>query len=98
MDMRIAERPDNMSKEQFHAMKAANRRLRDEIMREGKLDTKLKFNNSTWVLEHRISRMAFRCYCTGEGIRNGRVCKICKLSKKVDDYMLNLFKDAAEGR
>ena len=95
-DMRIVDRPAGMSKEEWHTQKESNRRYRDELLAEQKLNKKLRENSATWVLHHRVGDI--NCYCTGEGLRNGRVCKLCKLARRVDDYMLNLFKDAAEGR
>jgi hypothetical protein len=49
-----------------------------------------------WLIEQTIRKIP--CDCTAEGMRNGITCDTCKLLVKVNEYMVNLFKDAAEGR
>jgi hypothetical protein len=49
-----------------------------------------------WLVSNKID--AIGCQCEAEDLRRGINCKICKLMLKVDNYMMNLFRDAAEGR
>jgi hypothetical protein len=92
-------KPEGMSDKEWAAKKREARKLRREIKKENDDDFELKYQGSaTGIFNDRVGKLHYMCYCTGRDIRNGRVCKVCKLSKKVDEYMLNLFKDAAEGR
>ena len=59
------------------------------------------FNNGVAALvtlNHRVDKLHYLCYRTRRDMKNGRICKVCRLAKKVDDFMLGLFKDAAKGR
>jgi hypothetical protein len=56
------------------------------------------YDQSFEEIEARTSTRNFMCRCTGESLRNGKICDICKLTERANDYMLNMFKDAAEGR
>jgi hypothetical protein len=39
------------------------------------------------------------CKCEGEHIRvAGEYCDTCRLIVKVDEYMMNIFRNAAQGR
>jgi hypothetical protein len=93
------EKPEGMTDKEWTLKKREARKLHREIKKESNDDLDLKYHGSaTGIFNDRVDKLHYMCYCTGRDIRNGRVCKICKLSKKVDEYMLNLFKDAAEGR
>jgi len=48
-----------------------------------------------WLVSNKID--AIGCQCEAEDKTRNK-CKICKLMLKVDNYMMNLFRDAAEGR
>jgi hypothetical protein len=48
------------------------------------------------LIEKRIRKL--RCECEAEKMRQGIFCPTCRLLVKVNDYLLDLFKDAAEGR
>lgn len=64
------------------------------------VDSNWKFrqNSTTNILYHRVEKLLYMCECTEDGLRNGKICKICKLTKTANVYILNLFRDAAEGR
>jgi hypothetical protein len=91
-------KPEGMTDKEWQAERREARKLRRELMKERDADMRLWQHNATGVLGHRVDRLRFMCNCTGKDIRNGRICKVCKLTKKVDNYMLDLFKSAAEGR
>ncbi|MPZ07236.1 MAG: hypothetical protein GEU26_12620 [Nitrososphaeraceae archaeon] len=78
--------------------KTGSQKTTKRIKKERNADMKLWHNNATGELGHRVDKLRFMCYCRGKYIRSRRICKICKLAKKIDDYMLDLFKSAAEGR
>jgi hypothetical protein len=88
--------PRKKSLKELEAAKRESRRLMKEIRRENKLDDKLKEMTPTRILDKKVSKLRSMCCCTGESLRNGELCDICKLTKGVDSYMMNLFKEAAE--
>src|SRR5262245_32800742 len=51
LDNRIANRPEGMTKEEWHARKNATRKLRDDFIIEGKTGWRLKHNNPIELLE-----------------------------------------------
>ena len=93
------DKPEGMTNKEWAAKRREARKLRKEIKKQNKDDFDLKYHHSSvGIFEHRVNKLRSMCYCTAEGMRKGYVCKVCKLTKKVDDYMMSLFKDAAEGR
>lgn len=40
-------------------------------------DWKFRYNNPTNVLYHRVWKLLYMCDCTEDGLRNGKICKIC---------------------
>ncbi|MDQ6862951.1 MAG: hypothetical protein M3044_03930 [Thermoproteota archaeon] len=50
----------------------------------------------SWIISHELEKVL--CECKADELRAGICCDTCKLLRKVHDYMLSLFKDAAEGR
>jgi hypothetical protein len=93
------EKPEGITDKEWAAKKREARKLRREIKKESDDDFELKYHGSaTGILNDRVNKLHYMCYCTGRDIRNGKVCKICKLAKKADEYLVSLFKDAAEGR
>ena len=94
----LAQKPERMTDKEWATKKKVAKKLRRELKRERDDDMKLWSNNPTGMFNRRVDNLRLMCYCNGRVIRNGRICKICRLAKKVDEYMLNLFKDAAEGR
>ncbi|MGA8844792.1 MAG: hypothetical protein WB511_14505, partial [Nitrososphaeraceae archaeon] len=57
---------------------------------------KCRKNNPTNTLYCTISKIVFMCECTEDSLRNGKICNVCKLTKMVNTYILNLFREAAE--
>jgi hypothetical protein len=73
------------------------RRLVGEERKLGKSDWNLKYHGTpNHLIEKRIRKL--RCECEAEKMRQGIFCPTCRLLVKVNDYLLDLFKDAAEGR
>ena len=62
------------------------------------IDWKFRQNNPMNVLYQRVRKLFYMCECTDKGLRNGKICNVCKLTKMANVYMVNLFRDAAEGR
>jgi len=89
----IRQKPEGMTVKEW---KEKKRLFRLERKQRSK-DSHLRITSTpNWLIERTIRKI--RCDCTAEGIRNGVTCDTCKLLVKVNDYMMNLFKDAAEGR
>jgi hypothetical protein len=60
-------------------------------------DRQLENTSPITVFERRIGEIG--CECEGERIRvAGEYCDTCRLIVKVDEYMMNLFRNAAQGR
>ena len=73
----------------------SNRRLR-EMRRRYEQEHILIENAPTGILHRRVDKLHYMCRCTGESLRNGELCEVCKLTKNVESYMMSLFKEAAK--
>lgn len=87
------EKPDGMTNKEWREKKRLIKLKRKQ--RESDLEFQIT-SSPNWLIKETIDKI--QCRCTAEGLRNGIVCDTCKLLVKVNDYMMNLFKDAAEGR
>jgi hypothetical protein len=88
-------KPDGMSDREWKEKKKLIRQERKQMEADEKLENNI---TSYWLLSKSLNVCFYKCNCTGEGLRNGIICVVCKLLARVNDYMVNLFKDAAEGR
>lgn len=91
-----ARKPENMSSEEYQ------KKLRDlkgqatQLRREHETDDVIQSHTPGRIFRNKVS--AIHCSCKAENLRRGIYCKTCKLMLRVDKYMMELFKDAAEGR
>jgi len=92
-------KPDDITKEEWEKQqrKAKDfvREHRNQTLED--IDVKVRHAPINY-LEHKLRLVNEFCQCTAAGLRQGIVCDICRLIKKVDEYMTTLFKDAAQGR
>ena len=88
-------KPGGMTNKEWQT--ASARGFDRDAKTQADIDWKFRQNNPTNVLYHRVKKIYYMCECTRESLRNGKICNICKLSKMVNVYVLNLFKNAAEG-
>jgi hypothetical protein len=105
-DQEIAERKavhggikkkEGMSDEEYKKLR--NREYRRKTIQDNKqhkADRAIKEKTPWNILYHKL--WSISCRCTAEEMRQGIFCETCILLKKVDNYMLDLFKNAAEGR
>lgn len=68
----------------------------DEYWEETRNQTFRNMRTPWSMLNHNIDSIG--CQCKAENLKQGIYCKTCKLMLKVHEYMMDLFKDAAEGR
>jgi hypothetical protein len=80
---------------QGNKLRAKEQGVRTDVQRDR--DDKFKEENSpNWVMRDTLDKIT--CMCEVDELRAGECCKTCKVLRKVHEYMLNMFKDAAEGR
>jgi hydroxylamine reductase (hybrid-cluster protein) len=80
---------------QGNKLRAKEQGVRTEVQRDR--DDKFKEENSpNWVMRDTLDNIT--CMCEVDELRAGGCCKTCKVLRKVHEYMLDKFKDAAEGR
>jgi hypothetical protein len=89
-------KPESMSNEKWLKRKQEilARRAQEDL--EYKTDRVIRTHTPWWIFHHKVG--AIWCDCKPEQLRQGIYCKTCKLVLKADKYMMELFKDAAEGR
>ncbi len=93
----IKNKPEGMTKTEWIKEGRRKRQLQKEEGKQDQLDEKFKYKNSPIsMFEDMIDKIS--CECKGEELRQGTICKTCKLVTKLHQYTLDLFKDAAEGR
>jgi hypothetical protein len=89
----LYEKPEGMTVKEWKEKKRLIKLERKQRERDSYLEIT---STPNWLIAETIQKI--KCDCMAEGIRNGVTCDTCKLLVKVNDYMMNLFKDAAEGR
>jgi hypothetical protein len=87
--------PEHMTKKEQQALIKETKRRAKERVRENQQNLILRRNTPTAILYKRANKLYYMCQCTGESLRNGELCEICKLTKGVESYMMSLFKEAA---
>ena len=87
--------PEHMTKKEQQALIRETKRRAKERGRENQQNLILRRNTPTAILHKRADKLYCMCRCTGESLRNGELCEICKLTKGVESYMMSLFKEAA---
>lgn len=89
----LRERPDGMTVKEWKEKKRLIRLEQKQMQKDSELEIT---STPNWLIKQTIDKI--QCDCAAEGILNGITCDTCKLLVQVNDYMMNLFKDAAEGR
>lgn len=95
-DSILSKKPEWMSEEKWLKTKQEILARRDQEDIEYKTDRVIIRHTPWWVFHQKVT--AIWCDCRPEQMRRGIYCKTCKLVLKADKYMMELFKDAAEGR
>jgi hypothetical protein len=90
-------KPEGMTKKQWQKEKSRKRKLKREEEKEQKLNRDFEFRNSPQRMFYKMID-SIDCECEAEKMRVGIFCETCVLISRVRQYMLDLFKDAAEGR
>jgi hypothetical protein len=91
------EKPEGMARKQWQKEKSRRRLLKREEVKAKLLDEKFLLRNTPHqIFIDRLHKV--QCECTAIGIRQGIYCQTCKLIIKVNEYTMQLFKDAAEGK
>ena len=85
-----------MSEEEWLKRKREILARRKQVHIEYKTDGIIMTRTPWWIFHQKV--MAIWCDCRPEQVGRGIYCKSCKLILKADKYMMELFKDAAEGR
>lgn len=89
--------PEGMTKTQWEKEKRRVRRELREEEKQRESDWHFKCNNSPQrMFINMVEKVD--CRCEAEEMRAGKFCDTCILISKVKQYMLDLFKDGAEGR
>jgi hypothetical protein len=92
-------KPPRMTDAEYVKKKRELRKVIRQEHKESEADSTLRMNTPSRIhADKAMYGIAFYCECTAENLRRGIYCGPCKLMLKVDDYMMRLFKDAAEGR
>ena len=96
-ELKTQNKPEGITKTQWAKEKRNKRRLLKAQAQEYRSDSKLRFEGSpSYLIGKRIDKIP--CDCTAPNMRHGKFCKTCILLRKVNDYMLDLFKGISEGR
>jgi hypothetical protein len=101
-DIRIArdflrKKPEEMTKTQWTKEKRKRKRLEKEEIKQQQTDSNLKqYGSPLSLFSKRVKKIG--CRCEAEAMRRGIFCDTCRLLVKVDGYMLDLFKNASQGR
>lgn len=91
------DKPEGMTKKEWDKERRKKKRLLREEEKEGKANFELRYRGTpNHLIEKRIKKIP--CDCTAEKMRQGIFCETCRLLVRVNEYMLDLFKDASEGR
>ena len=85
-----------MSDEEYAKKKREIRRRKIQENKDARADQAIRANTPWWKVQEKV--FYIRCECEADYLRLGIQCKTCRLMSKVDRYMMELFKDAAEGR
>ena len=86
-----------MTKLQWQKEMRNKKRLMEEKRQQGRSDWNLEQNiTPIRLFSKRLDKIS--CRCKAEEMRAGRFCDTCKLIVKINEYTLDLFKQASQGR
>jgi hypothetical protein len=89
-------KPESMTDKQWIKERRKRKRLQQEEMKHRESDEKLERQSPFHLFKRRVDKIG--CECKAEAMRRGIFCNTCKLIMRVDEYMLELFKKASQGR
>ena len=89
-------KPDGMTNKQWIEEKRKRKRLRKEERFQEEADRILERQSPIYMFRQRVDEIG--CRCEAEEMRRGIFCETCKLIRRVNEYMLDLFKNASQGR
>jgi hypothetical protein len=89
-------KPERMTGKQWIKERRKRKRLQQEEEKHRESDEKLERQSPFHLFESRVHKIG--CECKAEEMRRGIFCDTCKLIMKVNEYMLDLFKEASQGR
>jgi hypothetical protein len=96
-DERQPPKPAGMTNLQWQKEMRNKKRLLAEKKQQGRSDRNLKQNITPLQLfSKRLDKIS--CRCEAEEMRAGRFCDTCRLIVKINEYTLDLFKRASQGR
>ena len=90
-------KPKGITDKEWKKQKKRLRKVRREENKQRELDYRLRTHSTPWaMLLDQI--VTIHCRCEAQGIRQGHFCDTCKLLVKVNEQLIRLFKDSAQGR
>lgn len=93
----IGVKPEGMTNKEWSKEKRKRKRLYREEVKQRESDKRLEWDATPFrVFCKRVSKI--ECRCEAEAMRTGIFCDTCKLIIKVNEYMLDLFKNTSQGR
>jgi hypothetical protein len=89
-------KPEGMTNKQWSKEKRKTKRLKREERNQEEADRRLERQSPIYMFRQRVVKTG--CRCKAEEMRRGIFCDTCKLIRRVDECMLDLFKNASQGR
>jgi hypothetical protein len=96
VNKRRKERQEILNKENQAPTDKRSRQLQREEAKQERLDFRLEENSPFHIFLDRVEKIS--CRCKAEAMRQGIYCDTCRLIVKINEYMLKIFKDSAQGR
>jgi len=90
------DKTEAVAKSEWEKQKKRNRLLAIEQRKERKANWELKMNSPVHMFSKMIDKIG--CRCEAEEMRAGKFCDTCTLIVKVNEYTVDLFKRASQGR
>lgn len=89
-------KPQGMTNKQWSKEKRKTKRLKREERHQEEADRMLEQQSPIYMFRQRVKKIG--CRCEAEEMRRGIFCETCKLIRRVNEYMLDLFMNASQGR
>ena len=89
-------KPEGMTNKQWSKEKRKTKRLKREERNQEEADRMLELQSPHRLFRQRVDKIG--CRCEAEEMRRGIFCDTCKLMRRANEYMLDLFKNTSQGR
>jgi hypothetical protein len=89
-------KPEGMTNKEWSKEKRKTKRLKREERNQEEADQVLKQQSPHRLFRRRVDKIG--CRCEAEEMRRGIFCETCKLIRRINEYTLDLFKNASQGR